>query len=123
MKKIKPLIFRMVRKGLAITTGLFIIICIFFDKCDITIGPAISPEQVRQNVLNSEKVRIGMKEEVLQIMGSPQRIDSYGLNDPKWWNQQGVKSYHYQPPDLASDGIDIRMDTTGAVVHITYSGI
>ena len=79
----------------------------------------------RRNVLNSEKVRIGMKkEEALRIMGKPDRIDSYSqLFDPNHhglWRHQGLKSYHYRPPALASDGINIWMDTTDTVVHITY---
>jgi hypothetical protein len=130
MKK-KPLIFdivksviRIVKFGLAIATGLVVLCFLILYKLGLSIDfapEAVPGREPWQNVTNSEKGRIGMQEEqVLHIMGKPDRINSYGPKDDKWWNHQGVKSYHYHPPDLASDGIDIWMDTTDTVVHVTH---
>lgn len=78
----------------------------------------------RRNVLNSEKVRIGMpKQEVLQIMGEPDKFEVSQYYDPNHtgvWGHKGLKWYYYRPPALAGDGIYIWMDAADTVVHITY---
>ena len=78
----------------------------------------------RQNVLNSEKLRIGMPEdEVLQIMGEPDRAEVSKYSDPNHkgvWRHKGLKWYYYRPPAFADDGIYIWMDAADTVVSITY---
>ena len=79
----------------------------------------------RQNVSNSEKVKIGMpKDEVLSIMGKPDRIESLSQyvdpTHPGVWRHKGLKTYYYRPPALAGDGIFIWLDTTDTVVYITH---
>jgi hypothetical protein len=55
----------------------------------------------RKNVANSEKIKIGMSsEEVLEIMGPPKKVlRSYFADSDSL--------YFYQPPLMASNGIEI----------------
>lgn len=69
--------------------------------------------KAKQNVLNSEKITIGMtKKEVLEIMGVP---DSKQLS---YFNNVDT-AYYYEPPFGASSGIYIQFsDSSGVVNHI-----
>ncbi len=69
--------------------------------------------KAKQNVLNSEKITIGMtKNEVLNIMGD---ADSKHLS---YFNNIDTM-YYYEPPFGASSGIYIQFsDSTGVVSHI-----
>ncbi len=107
--------------GLSIALGVSLIFG--FIYYGLNFSP--SAQAARQNVLNSEKIKVGMpKGEVLQIMGQPDRIEPLSKYvDPKHhgvWRHEGLQRYYYQPPALAGDGIYIWMDTTDTVVHITY---
>lgn len=69
--------------------------------------------KAKQNMLNSEKITIGMtKKEVLEIMGVP---DSKQLS---YFNNVDT-TYYYEPPFGASSGIYIQFsDSSGVVNHI-----
>ena len=72
-----------------------------------------SVNKTRQNVINSEKIKIGMtKIEVIKIMGKPddKRMSFFGSKDTM---------YYYEPPFAASEGIYIQFeDSSKKVNHI-----
>lgn len=70
-------------------------------------------KKAEQNVVNSEKITIGMtKKKVLEIMGVPdiRRLSYFNNKDT---------IYYYEPPFGASSGIYIQfIDSSGIVNHI-----
>ncbi len=99
---------------------------VVFGLCLIYYMLTSSPwaQVARRNVLNSQKVRIGMEgDEVLKIMGDPDKAEVSQYVDPTHkgvWGHKGLKWYYYRPPAFAGDGIYIWMDAADTVVHITY---
>lgn len=68
----------------------------------------------KQNVVNSEKIEIGMDSlQVKKIMGEPDTRSDSG-------SQSNIPSFYYQPPTFSSDGIYIHFDSLGHVKRITY---
>jgi len=94
---------------------IIIIIAIIFIFI-IQVRFTLNTSKAKQNVLNSEMIKIGMtKEKVLEIMGVPDgRQISYFNNVDT--------TYYYEPPFGASSGIYVQFsDSTEVVNHIiTY---
>tara|TARA_A100000171_G_scaffold51028_1_gene64078 strand:+ start:2163 stop:2483 length:321 start_codon:yes stop_codon:yes gene_type:complete len=68
----------------------------------------------KQNVINSEKLEIGMDSlQVKRIMGEPDARSDYD-------SENNIPSFYYQPPYLASDGIFVHFDSLGIVKRIVY---
>jgi hypothetical protein len=89
--------------------AIIIIVAIFI----VFICYSPSANKAKQNVINSERVKIGMsKFAVLQIMGEPdaKRISFFNATDTM---------YYYEPPFAASEGIYIQFeDSSGKVNQI-----
>ena len=70
-----------------------------------------SANKAKQNVLNSEKITIGMtKKEVLEIMGVPESKQLSYFNNVD-------TTYYYEPPFGASSGIYIQFSDSSEVVN------
>ncbi len=103
-----PKISSTAKVGLAIALGFILIFSLIYYRLNFSPSALVA----RQNVINSEKVQIGMpKDEVLQVMGQPDRIEPLSKHvDPNHhgvWRHEGLKRYYYRPPVLAGDGIYI----------------
>ncbi|MGW8121807.1 hypothetical protein ACV07N_04035 [Roseivirga echinicomitans] len=103
MKKLLKIIL------LVITSTVFLGVLSFFYLVDW----GSDARKSKVNVINSEKLEIGMDSlHVKRIMGEPdsrsRELDESGI------------TFYYQPPIFASDGIYLHFDSLGHVQRITY---